>query len=266
MTTRLIISEQSSPHSGSRVAETGIANLRERFRGEVIHPGHEAYDAARKIWNGAVDRYPALIARCRGAADVLTALQFARERALPVAIRGGGHGVGGTAVCDDGVVVDCTLMKGIRVDPAALRKVVDGLFRSVVDDVRESRQSARDSVDRIRTLLGNEVGGILPFATIVGAGRRALKDVTGVPESVERALLEYFFNSAGYRTIDGESVVAPVHLSDIRDAVALPDIKKRMLELGLEAQAGPPEEIAARLKDDIAKWAKVIDDAHIPKL
>src|SRR5215510_3159688 len=101
MTTTSIISEQPSRHSRRRLHASELANLRERFRGDVIHPGHEAYEAARKIWNGAIDRYPALIARCRGVADVLTALRFARERGLHVAIRGGGHGVGGTAVCDD---------------------------------------------------------------------------------------------------------------------------------------------------------------------
>jgi hypothetical protein len=105
-------------------------------------------------------------------------------------------------------------------DPAALQQVADDLFQGVVEDVRKSSESARESVNRVRALLGNEAGGILPFATIVGARRRALENIAGVPESVEGALLDYFFKSAGYQTIDGESVVAPVHLSDIRGAVA----------------------------------------------
>jgi FAD/FMN-containing dehydrogenase len=104
-------------HRGRRLDATELALIRERLRGDVIHPGHDAYDAARKIWNGAIDRHPALIIRCRGPADVLAAVRFARERELPVAVRGGGHGVAGTAVCDHGVVIDCSLMKGIRVDP-----------------------------------------------------------------------------------------------------------------------------------------------------
>lgn len=95
--------------------------LRLRFRGELLRPGDERYDAARKIWNGSIDRYPALIARCRGTADVMAAVRFARERDLLVAARGGGHNVAGNAVCDGGIVIDLSPMKGIRVDPARRR-------------------------------------------------------------------------------------------------------------------------------------------------
>ncbi|MGH2349328.1 MAG: FAD-binding oxidoreductase [bacterium] len=94
-----------------------IEELQSRVRGDVLHPGKEGYESARKIWNGAVDRRPAAIARCRGVSDILTAVRFARERDLLIAVRGGGHGVAGTAVCDGGLVVDCTPMRGIRVDP-----------------------------------------------------------------------------------------------------------------------------------------------------
>jgi hypothetical protein len=104
-------------------------------------------------------------------------------------------------------------------DPVALRAVADDLFHGVLDDVRDRGQSVRESMDRVRALLGNEAGGILPLATLVRAGR-ALENIAAVPEKVEGALLDYFFRSAGYQTIDGESVVAPVHLSDVRDAVA----------------------------------------------
>jgi FAD/FMN-containing dehydrogenase len=87
--------------------------------GELLAPGDAGYDEARTIWNGAIDRRPALIARCHEPADVTAALRMARERGLPIAVRGGGHGVGGTAVCDDGLVIDLSPMKGIAVDPAA---------------------------------------------------------------------------------------------------------------------------------------------------
>jgi len=87
--------------------------------GELIAPGDARYDEARTIWNGAIDRRPALIARCREPADVTAALRLARERELPIAVRGGGHGVAGTAVCDDGLVIDLSPMKGIAVDPGA---------------------------------------------------------------------------------------------------------------------------------------------------
>ena len=76
------------------------------FRGEVITPEHQEYGGARAVWNGAVDRRPRMIARCSGTADVATAARFARYRELDIAVRGGGHNVAGTAVCDDGIVID----------------------------------------------------------------------------------------------------------------------------------------------------------------
>ena len=94
-------------------------HLRDGIRGPVILPDDADYDAARAIWNGAIDRRPACIVRCTGVADVVAAVGFARERDLLVAVRSGGHGVGGHAVCEGGVVIDLSPMKGIRVDPVA---------------------------------------------------------------------------------------------------------------------------------------------------
>jgi FAD/FMN-containing dehydrogenase len=91
------------------------------FKGQVIRPGESDYDRARSVHNGMIDRRPALIARCTGVADVLAALGFGVERRLPVAVRGGGHNVAGKAVCDGGIVIDLSAMKGIRVDP--VRKI-----------------------------------------------------------------------------------------------------------------------------------------------
>jgi FAD/FMN-containing dehydrogenase len=85
----------------------------------LLHPTDPGYEEARRIWNGAIDRRPACIARCTGAADVIAAVRLARERDLEVAVRSGGHGVAGHAVCDGGLVIDLSPMKGIRVDPAA---------------------------------------------------------------------------------------------------------------------------------------------------
>ena len=85
--------------------------------GNFITPDDERYDEARRVWNGAIDRRPALIARCSSADDVAAALRLARERDLLVAVRGGGHGVAGQAVCDDGLVIDLSPMRRIAVDP-----------------------------------------------------------------------------------------------------------------------------------------------------
>ena len=95
-----------------------LSDLSQRFRGELIRPGDARYDTARTIWNGAIDRHPSLVARCTSTADVRAAVRFARERDVLVAVRGGGHNVAGTAVCDGGLVIDLSSMKGLWVDPA----------------------------------------------------------------------------------------------------------------------------------------------------
>lgn len=87
------------------------------LRGQLIRPDDSAYDEARAVWNGSIDRHPALIARCAGVADVIDAVRFARRFGLTVAVRSGGHSFPGLSVCDDGLVIDLSLMKGIRVDP-----------------------------------------------------------------------------------------------------------------------------------------------------
>src|SRR5687767_3902090 len=100
-------------------ARLATAALEGQFKGELIGPDQPAYEEARKLWNGMINRRPALIARCSGVADVIAAVRFARERNLLVAVRGGGHNVAGTAGCDDGLVIDLSALKGIRVDPTA---------------------------------------------------------------------------------------------------------------------------------------------------
>ena len=91
------------------------------FRGRLIGAGHPDYDIARAVWNGAIDRRPRLIARCVGPTDVVAAVRFARDHDLNIAIRGGGHNVAGTAVCDDGIVIDLSAMRAVRVDAASRR-------------------------------------------------------------------------------------------------------------------------------------------------
>jgi len=97
--------------------EQTVQEFKAALRGELIRPGDGGYEEARKVYNGMIDRHPSLIARCADAADVIAAVNFARDNRLTLSIRGGSHNVAGFAVCDDGLVIDLSRMKGIRVDP-----------------------------------------------------------------------------------------------------------------------------------------------------
>lgn len=97
--------------------QSKIQALKTSIRGQLLGPEESEYESARKVFNAMIDRRPALIARCVGAADVVACVRFAREHSLPISIRGGGHSVAGTATCDAGLVVDFSRMKTIRVDP-----------------------------------------------------------------------------------------------------------------------------------------------------
>jgi FAD/FMN-containing dehydrogenase len=96
------------------------------FRGDLIAPGHDYYDDARAVWNGMVDRRPRLIARCGCPADVAAAVRFARAGDVEIAVCGGGHNVAGTAVCDDGIVIDLSAMRAVSVDPVERMAHVQG--------------------------------------------------------------------------------------------------------------------------------------------
>jgi FAD/FMN-containing dehydrogenase len=99
--------------------EAAVDELRNALRGELIRPGDASYDEDRKVWNGSIDRRPALIACCTGVADVVEAVRFARRTHLPVAVRSGGHSFPGLSVADNAIVIDLRHMRGIRVDPEA---------------------------------------------------------------------------------------------------------------------------------------------------
>lgn len=101
------------------IADSALAALGAAFRGQLVRPEDPTYDQHRKIWNGSIDRFPALIARCEGVADVIAAVRFARDTGLDVAVRSGGHSFPGLSLCDGGIVIDLGPMKGIRVDPEA---------------------------------------------------------------------------------------------------------------------------------------------------
>ena len=99
------------------IEATEVAAFQASLRGKVLRDGDGGYDDARKVWNGMIDKRPALIARCVGVADVIDAVNFARTKNLLISVRGGGHNITGNAVCDGGLMIDLSLMKGLRVDP-----------------------------------------------------------------------------------------------------------------------------------------------------
>ena len=115
-----------SKNATGMLDESAILGLKDNLRGDLILPTDEGYDEARGVYNAMIDKRPALIARCVNAADVITAVNFARENNLLLAVRGGGHNGAGLGTCDDGLVIDLSPMKGIRVDPAAGTVRVEG--------------------------------------------------------------------------------------------------------------------------------------------
>jgi FAD/FMN-containing dehydrogenase len=111
------------------IPKDGIA-----LRGQLVAPDHPGYEAARQIWNGSIDRHPALIARCTGVADVMAAVRYARASGLPVAVRSGGHSFPGLSVADGALVIDLSLMKGVRVDPeTGVARVQAGVLLGELD-------------------------------------------------------------------------------------------------------------------------------------
>ncbi len=109
------------------LGEATVQELREAIRGEVLRPGDEGYPEASRVWNGVYDeRRPAVVVRCSGTADVIAALGFARSNDLTVAVRGGGHSIAGFSTCDDGLVIDLSAMRDVRVDPRKRRAQIGG--------------------------------------------------------------------------------------------------------------------------------------------
>jgi FAD/FMN-containing dehydrogenase len=111
--------ENKSPAgAGAAVGEEALNALRQSIRGRVAVPGSEDYEQARTVWNAMIDRHPAVSVRCAGAADVIQAIRFAREQDLALAVKGAGHNIAGSGVCEGGLQIDLSLMKSVRIDPA----------------------------------------------------------------------------------------------------------------------------------------------------
>src|SRR5437016_12270315 len=108
------------------VAENVIEKFASSLHGELIRPGAEQYEEARRVWNEMIDRKPLMIVRCRGTLDVVQAVTFARDHRVPLSVRGGGHGVSGTAICEGGLVVDLSSMNAVQVDPGRQLATAEG--------------------------------------------------------------------------------------------------------------------------------------------
>jgi FAD/FMN-containing dehydrogenase len=116
----------ATPEGTHVLGEATLAELREQVLGPVITPSDPDYDKARQIWNHVTGRHPALIVRCSGVADVISAVGFARSEGLPVTVRGGAHSVAGLSACDGGVVVDLSQMTAVHVDQRRGRGLAQG--------------------------------------------------------------------------------------------------------------------------------------------
>lgn len=151
------------------VDDSAVAELRGRFRGELLRGGDPGYDAARSVWNGMIDHRPALIARCTGTADVVAAVNFGRERGMRISVRSGGHGVGGQSVADGGLMIDLSRMRAVLVDPEAqIARVQGGALFGDLDHETQAHGLA---------VTGGHVShtGIGGFATGGGVGWLARK-------------------------------------------------------------------------------------------
>src|SRR5262245_11761464 len=112
-----MLTPRVAPHTGRVMADLALSRLRANPRGRLGPPESEGYDDRRAVWNAALGRRPAAIVRCADASDVVRALELARAQGLPLAVRGGGHSFAGKATCDGGLVIDCSPMRGVEVDP-----------------------------------------------------------------------------------------------------------------------------------------------------
>jgi hypothetical protein len=108
---------QPSENEHMTASASAIEHFKSGLTGPVLRPIDDGYEGARRIWNAMIDKRPALIARCRDVSDIVRSVHFARDNALPLSVRGGGHNVAGNAVCDDGLMIDLSLMRGVRVAP-----------------------------------------------------------------------------------------------------------------------------------------------------
>ncbi|MCA1648444.1 MAG: FAD-binding oxidoreductase [Chloroflexi bacterium] len=146
---------------GHFIADAVVRDFETGLRGQLVRPGDAEYDRARRVFNAMINKHPALIVRCVGTADVMHSVAFAREHGMPLSVRGGGHSVAGTAVCEGGIVLDMAAMKGVRVDPE--NRIVDaqaGLLLRELDHETQAFQLATPlGVVSVTGIAGLTLGG-----------------------------------------------------------------------------------------------------------
>src|SRR5215469_12339963 len=131
--------EHPSPKDINSISKDAIESLKSKIKGQIVQPTDSSYDQVRQIWNAMIDRRPALIVRCAEAGDVPPAIAFARDNRLEVSIRGAGHNIAGNALCDNGLMIDFSTMRNVRVDVAKKRAYVEP--GAILADFDEAVQS-----------------------------------------------------------------------------------------------------------------------------
>jgi FAD/FMN-containing dehydrogenase len=242
------------------VGVDALERLRASIGGELLTQASPGYDEARAVWNGMIDRRPALIVRCRSAADVVHAVRFAREHALLVAVRGGGHNIAGSAVCDDGVVIDLSRMRGVRVDAERrMVRVEPGATLAEVDRATQAYGLATPlGINSTTGVAGLTLGGGYGWLTrphgLTVDNLRSADVVTADGELVvasERSHPELFWAIRGGGGNFGvvtafELALHPVGPEVLAGLIVHPfDHPRRLLRAYREAAAAMPDELTA---------------------
>mgnify|MGYP001191819875 CR=1 FL=1 len=135
----LAVKTQTTAGQQTTLDTDGVKAFARSLQGELISSDHPQFEQARRVWNGMIDKHPALIARCSGPADVVAAVRLVREHGIPLSVRGGGHNVAGRAICDDGLVVDLTPMRDVCVDP--VNRIVQAQGGATLGDIDRKTQA-----------------------------------------------------------------------------------------------------------------------------
>jgi FAD/FMN-containing dehydrogenase len=144
-----------------KISKETTENLKSKVKGQVVLPSDSSYDEIREVWNAMIERRPALIVRCAEANDVPHAILFARENGLEISIRGAGHNIAGNALCDDGVMIDFSTMRNVRVDAERQRAYVEpGATLADFDEAAQSRGLATPvGINSTTGIAGLTLGG-----------------------------------------------------------------------------------------------------------